>query len=103
MKRTILCLILATGSMFAGVTDVKLDDGAPMAAGSHRIAVYFSQHGKTYHTHRDCGTLRRSKTVLTAAEHDAQVHGLTLCSICAHRHHAGVVDGKNSSWATEVK
>lgn len=97
MKRLILCSILGASLLFAD-TRPMLDDGAPVAAGSRAVTIYVTQKGKIYHTHRDCSGLSRS-TVLQSTEYDAQVHGLTLCKICAHRHHAASIDGKNGSWA----
>ena len=67
-------------------------------AGSSQVQVFVTVKGKTYHAYRDCIGLQRSKTVLTSDEAAAQQHGLTLCGICAHRHHAGVVKD-NRSWA----
>lgn len=77
-----------------------LEDGAPVAAGSTHVKVYVTPKGKTYHTHRDCIGLTRSKDVLVASEYDAQVQGITLCSICAHRHHAQTGKAGNRTWAT---
>lgn len=72
-------------------------------AGSAHVEVYVTPKGKTYHTYRDCIGVSRSHSVLTASEADAQQHGLTLCGICAHRHHAGA-GATNESWAKpEVK
>lgn len=96
MRRVVIAALLSAG-LVCGQSP-KLDDGAPVAAGDSQITVYLSAHGKTYHTHRDCGSLGRSKTVLTASEHDAQVHGLTLCGICAHRHHTAA-GSTNGNWA----
>ncbi len=63
--------------------------------------VFVTAHSKkTYHTHRDCIALTRSKQVYQADEKTAQSHGLTLCGICAHRHHSETVGGNNSAWAT---
>lgn len=64
--------------------------------------VFITAHGKkSYHTHRDCMSLKRAKTVLTADETTAQAHGLTICGICAHRH-AKTAGGNNTAWAKEV-
>lgn len=97
--RLILAAALALSS-FAAQQTKPVTETRTQTAGSARITVYVTQHGKkTYHTYRDCASLGRSKTVLTASEADAQQHGLVLCGICAHRHHAGVVAGDNSNWA----
>lgn len=94
-KRLILAAILAAGLLLGGPA---------YTPGSIATPVFMSLKGKTYHTHRECMSLSRARVVLTTNEHDAQVHGLILCSICAHRHQAGAVNGKNAAWATpEVK
>lgn len=92
MKRLITIALLALSSLQGQPTP-------PPAAGSQTVQVYVTPKGKTYHTHRDCIGLTRSSRVLVANEHAAQVQGLRLCGICAHRHHAKVV-GDNGSWAT---
>ncbi len=59
--------------------------------------VYLSQHGKTYHSRRDCMALARSKRVLTADSKDAEAHGVRPCGIC-HRK-AAAKKGDNGAWA----
>ena len=71
-----------------------------MAVSLHAETVFVTARGqKYYHTHRDCISLSRSSRVLVADEKEAQSHGLTLCSICAHRHHAETVNRDNKNWA----
>ncbi len=104
MKRLIILSLLTLASLPGQLTTfhtfhlMAQAGQAPVAAGSETERVYVTPKGKTYHTHRDCIGLTRSTRVLVASEHTAQVQGLRLCGICAHRHHAKVVDD-NGSWA----
>ncbi len=61
---------------------------------------FFTAHGKTWHTDKTCMALARSKNVLQADSSEAERHGLTECSICAHRHAGAHAKAKqdNSSW-----
>ncbi len=61
---------------------------------------FFTAHGKTWHSSRDCMALARSKNVLQADSSDAERHGLVECSICAHRHAGSHAKAKNdnSAW-----
>ena len=92
-----LCLLaLAAGLAIAQTKPVT--QTPTQTAGDAHVQVFVTARGKTYHTYRDCIGLQRSKSVLEANEAQAQQHGLTLCGICAHRHHA-VVGKSNAAWA----
>lgn len=66
--------------------------------------VYFTAHGKTYHTNPHCMALAKSATVLHADEKDAIAHGLKPCGIEAHNHKGTAATAKktdNSAWGTK--
>lgn len=44
--------------------------------------VFTSEHGKKYHTHKDCQYIRNSSSVKTTTLQQAQKDGKTLCSRC---------------------
>lgn len=44
--------------------------------------VYFTQHGKTFHTNRHCMALSRATAVYSADRAAAESHGLKPCGIC---------------------
>lgn len=96
MKRFGAVLLLSVGCLLAQQHPVT--ETPTQTAGNAHVTIYVTAKGKTYHTYRDCIGLSRSKTVLTSDERSAQQHGLTLCGICAHRHHAQAPT--NSLWAT---
>jgi hypothetical protein len=55
-----------------------------MAMSLGAAPVYFSPSGKTFHTSRECASLKRSKKVLTADEKEAEAHGLHAHKNCGH-------------------
>lgn len=93
MKRLIAAFVFASGLLLAQNNQVA------NPAGDSKVTVYLTQHGKTYHTSRDCIGLKHGK-IYVSDEHQAQVHGLTLCSICAHRKHVQAAGGVKT-WAKE--
>ena len=79
----------------------------PVAPKPTAETVYFTAHGKTYHTTTQCLALSHSGELFTSSEADAVSHGLKLCRIC-HRHtRAGRVEAAKptgvESWAKPVK
>jgi hypothetical protein len=89
-RRLLLLLALGASSLL------------PAAPTAGETTVFLSAHGKTYHSHRDCMSLSRAKTVYTATETAARAHGLTLCGICAHRKGPNAQKGSNGAWAQEA-
>ena len=95
IQRLTLATLLGVAFSFAQ-TPHPVQDQHTQTAGNKAVMVWLTPKGKTYHTWRDCIGLERSKQVLISDEATAEQHGLTLCGICAHRHH---VQSKTLDWA----
>lgn len=79
MKRLLAVVVLAAASLVAG-------------------PVYFTAHGKTYHTNPQCSGLARSQGhLLEADESVAESHKLHKCTRCDH-----VKAGSNADWGSPV-
>lgn len=61
--------------------------------------VYFSEHGKTFHTSEKCMSLARTKRVLHSDEADAIAHGLKACGICHRAAKGSKTKTGNGAWA----
>ena len=96
--RLLLPALLMLTSLGCAAQPKPVTETKTQTAGNPKVAVFVTAKGKTYHTYRDCMSLSRAKTVLSASEADAEQHGLTLCGICAHRHHSAT---NNSAWAKQ--
>lgn len=71
-----------------------------MAVTSSAGTVYFTAHGKTYHTNPKCMALAKAGAVLHAEEKDAIAHGLRPCGIEAHnRKSTAAKKTDNTTWA----
>lgn len=71
-----------------------------LAVTSSAGTVYFTAHGKTYHTNPKCMALAKSANVLHAEEKDAIAHGLRACGIEAHNRKSTAGSKKtDNSWA----
>lgn len=71
-----------------------------MAVTSAAGTVFFTPHGKTYHTNPHCMALAKAGTVLHAEEKDAIAHGLRPCGIEAHsRKTTTAKKTDNTAWA----
>jgi hypothetical protein len=66
---------------------------------AHAGTVYFSEHGKTFHTSEKCMSLARTKRVLHAEEADAVAHGLKACGICQRAKKSNKTKTGNGAWA----
>lgn len=64
--------------------------------------VYVTAHGKTYHTNKQCMSLARANTVLSADDKEAIQHGLHECGICARAtKNKPTTKANNTAWAKQ--
>lgn len=71
-----------------------------MAVTSAAGTVYFTAHGKTYHTNPKCMALAKSVNVMHADEKEAIAHGLKPCGIEAHNQKTtAATKTDNRTWA----
>lgn len=73
-----------------------------LAVTSSAGTVYFTAHGKTYHTNPKCMALAKSTNVLHAEEKEAIAHGLKPCGIEAHnRKSTATKKSDNAAWGAK--
>lgn len=89
--KTIATVCAAIALAIAGVSSydfnpVSQEDLARAEAYFNQTDVYFTQNGKVYHSHSDCGYLKNAKTVLEGKVAKAFEENKTrLCKSCAKK------------------
>ena len=59
------------------------DKNASVGNNPNKSTVYWAKGGSVWHTHRDCGSLKKSKEIFSGSVEEAKEEGKTkLCSYC---------------------
>jgi hypothetical protein len=88
----VACVALLIGGVCAYDWNPISDEEKQAAEDAVKGDVYWTQYGKVYHTHEDCGSLNNSDKLYTGTVTDAIENGRTrICSFCAKK------DGTNTS------
>ena len=65
---------------------ITAEDNESKVPSNDENIVYWTSSGKVWHTHKDCGSLKNSKEILSGSVDDALGEGKTkLCSYCENR------------------
>ena len=82
----VACVALLIGGVCAYDWNPISEEEKKAAEDAVKGDVYWTQYGKVYHTHEDCGSLNNSDTLYKGTVTDAIDNGRTrICSFCAKK------------------